>query len=83
MYDRKINMGLFVREELICGDFMCGGIRYFIAIGNNLFSPFAKVCVRKTTKNVCIFEFTKVSGCNTFPSYRLNTSNLYFFMRTT
>ena len=34
MYDRKINMGLFVREELICGDFMCGGIRYFIAIGN-------------------------------------------------
>ena len=36
-----------------------------------LFSPFTKVCVRKTTKNVCIFEFTKVSGRNTFPSYRL------------
>ena len=44
-----------------------------------LFSPFTKVCVRKTTKNVCIFEFTKVSGRNTFPSYKLSTSNLYFF----
>ena len=27
-------MGLFVREELVSGDFMCGGIRYFRAIGN-------------------------------------------------
>ena len=26
-------MGLFVREELVSGDFMCGGIRYFRAIG--------------------------------------------------
>ena len=32
MYNRKINMGLFVREGLICGDFMCGEIRYLIAI---------------------------------------------------
>ena len=35
MYDRKIKMGLFGREGLICGDFMCRGIRYFIAIGNS------------------------------------------------
>ena len=27
-------MGLFVREGLVCGDFMCGGIRYFRAIVN-------------------------------------------------
>ena len=27
-------MGLFVREGLICGDFMCEGIRYFRASGN-------------------------------------------------
>ena len=27
-------MGLFVREGLVSGDFMCGGIRYFRAIGN-------------------------------------------------
>ena len=47
------------------------------------FSPFANGCVRKTTTNFCIFEFTKVSWRNTFPSYRLSTANLYFFMRTT
>ena len=27
-------MGLFVREGLVSGDLMCGGIRYFRAIGN-------------------------------------------------
>ena len=27
-------MGLFVREGIICGDFMYGGIRYFRAIVN-------------------------------------------------
>ena len=27
-------MGLFVREGIICGDFMCGGIRYFRVIVN-------------------------------------------------
>ena len=27
-------MGLFVREGIICGDFMCGGIQYFRAIAN-------------------------------------------------
>ena len=35
MYDRKINMGLFVREGLICGDFICEVIRCFIAIVNS------------------------------------------------
>ena len=47
------------------------------------FSPFAKACVRKTTTNFRIFEFTKVSGRNTFPSHRLSTANLHFFIRTT
>ena len=50
-------MGLSVREELICGDFMCGEIRYF----------------RKIGKNFRICEFTKVSGGNALPSYRLST----------
>ena len=27
-------MGLFVREGLVSGDIMCGGIRYFRATGN-------------------------------------------------
>ena len=27
-------MGLFMREGLVFGDFMCGGTRYFRAIGN-------------------------------------------------
>ena len=47
------------------------------------FSPFAKACVRKTTTNFRIFEFTKVSGRNIFHTYRLSTANLYFFMRIT
>ena len=34
MCDRKINMGLFVREGLICGDFMFGEIHYFRTIEN-------------------------------------------------
>ena len=46
-------------------------------------SPLTNGCVRKTTTNFRIFEFTKVSGRNTFSSYRLSTANLYFFMRTT
>ena len=28
-YDRKINIGLSVKEKLICGDYMCGEIQYF------------------------------------------------------
>ena len=36
IYDRKINMGLSVRLELICGDFMCGKIRLFRKIGNTV-----------------------------------------------
>ena len=27
-------MGLLVSEGLVCGDFMCGGIRHFRASGN-------------------------------------------------
>ena len=44
------------------------------------FVPFMKVYVRETTKILCIFEFTIVSGHKIFPSYRLSTS---VQMRTT
>ena len=44
---------------------------------------FVKGGVCKTTKNFRIFEFMRVSGRTTFPSYRLSTPNMYFFMRTT
>ena len=73
MYDRKINKGgaylwrFYVRRNTI----FYSNWKYF-------FSAFEKVSVRETSKNVFIFDFTKVSGCNTFSSYRLSTSNLYF-----
>ena len=64
--------------EIICAE-KCNILEKF----KIFFSPLARGCVRKTTTNFRIFEFTKVSGRNIFPSYRLSTANMYFFMRTT
>ena len=45
--------------------------------------PLTKIYVCETTNILCISEFTKVPGCKTVLSYRLNTFVLYFFIRTT
>ena len=74
-------MGLSVRGGLICGDFMCGVMRYFRKTENAFLVHSQKFMSVKLQKFFRIFE--KVSGRNTFPSYRLSTANLYFFMRTT
>ena len=62
MYDRKINMGLFVREELICGDFMCGGIRYFIAIGNTFLVHSRKFVSAKLQRMFAFLSSRKFLG---------------------
>ena len=74
-------MGISVRDGLICGDLFAGKF-YILKNLKKKFCPLSKVYDRETTLILHIFEFTKVSGCKIFPTYKLNTSVPYFFMRT-
>ena len=50
------------REGLICGDFMCGGIRYFIAIGNTFLVHSRKFVSAKLQRMLALLSSRKFLG---------------------
>ena len=73
-------MSIFVREGLVCGDFMCGGIRYFRAIGNTFLVHSRKFVSVKLQR---MFAFLSSLGAilSYLKDYALPICT--FFMRTT
>ena len=77
-------MGLHVERGLSVEDLCAEKNDIFEILVAEIFcSPLKKIYVRETTTILRIFEFTNVSGHKSVPSYRLSTSVLCFFMRTT
>ena len=55
-------MGLFVRERLVSGDFMCGGIRYFRVIGDTFLVDSRKFVSVKLQRIIAFLSSQKFLG---------------------